>query len=272
MRPNFEKARRGIQRRDFAVRAGKRGGGGDEDGRDNLPEEAEDSSPPAKIAQEEEKEEEKRALEGALEDEEEKPKEEELGKRAGSMIVEGYATTFNSPYQLMREGGYALFEKMDENAFDGCDMRDVIFQYDHAGRVYARTGNGTLELKADSRGLKVRADLSGTAEGRKLYEEIKGGYTTKMSFGFDIEDSEMEELPEEEILGFRTGSPDRYCLHTVRKIRRVYDVSAVSLPANEGTGIEARSRSLPRGLRDGIEERRRRLAFEIEMSLAERGY
>ena len=58
----------------------------------------------------------------------------------------------------------------------------VVMQYDHEGRVFARLSNGTLQLESDEHGLKVRADLSGTELGRNLYEEIKGGYTTKMSF------------------------------------------------------------------------------------------
>lgn len=178
--------------------------------------------------------------------------------------MEGYAATFGAPYQLMRGGGEAVFERIEPAAFAEAEMRDVVLQYDHAGRVFARQSNGTLELSLDARGLKVRANLGGTAEGRKLYEEIRGGYTTKMSFAFTIEDSEFEELPEEEVLGFRTGSRDRYYLHTIRKIGRVYDVSAVSLPANEGTGIAARSGAKTDGARE-------RLLFNISYAMATAG-
>ena len=62
--------------------------------------------------------------------------------------VTGYATTFNQPYQLyefaMDDGTYRVFEQVDPHAFDECDMSDVIMQYDHEGRVFARTKNGTL--------------------------------------------------------------------------------------------------------------------------------
>lgn len=105
--------------------------------------------------------------------------------------VEGYACTFNQPYLLYEYRGdsgtcYRIMEQIDPHAFDDCDMDDVIMQYDHEGRVFARTKNGTLALAADSAGLKVTADLGGTEIGRQLFAEIKGGYTDKMSFGFTV--------------------------------------------------------------------------------------
>ena len=103
-------------------------------------------------------------------------------------VVEGYATTFDEPYVLYHtENGKEVREQIDRNAFENTDMSDVIFQYDHEGRVFARLSNNTLELKADEHGLFVRADLGGTENGKHLYEEIKGGYTNKMSFGFTVE-------------------------------------------------------------------------------------
>ena len=90
-----------------------------------------------------------------------------------SRIVEGYATTFNQPYELWRDGpDYIFLEQVDRHAFDDTDMSDVIMQYDHEGRVFARTNNGTLELRTDDHGLHIRADLGGTEIGRQLYEEI----------------------------------------------------------------------------------------------------
>jgi len=148
-------------------------------------------------------------------------------------IVEGYATTFNQPYELWRDGpDYIFLEQVDRGAFDKTDMSDVIMQYDHEGRVFARTSNGTLELRTDDHGLHIRADLSGTEIGRQLYEEIKGGYTDKMSFGFTV-DSDERLITEE--AGVVT------ILRTIKSIGKLYDVSAVSLPANNATEISARS-------------------------------
>ena len=96
-------------------------------------------------------------------------------------IVEGYATTFDDPYVLFSWDGYTVREVVDRHAFDDADMSDVIMQYDHAGRVFARLTNDTLKLSVDDHGLKVRAYLGGTELGRQVYDEIKGGYSTKMS-------------------------------------------------------------------------------------------
>lgn len=150
------------------------------------------------------------------------------------MIVEGYATTFNDPYELYNMGDYIVMEQIDSKAFDECDMSDVIFQYNHKGRVFARTSNNTLEVVPDEKGLHIRANLGGTEIGRELYEEIKGGYTTKMSFGFRVgEDS-------------RTVTEDydnnvTVVLRSVTKVSKLYDVSAVSIAANSGTEISARN-------------------------------
>ena len=64
----------------------------------------------------------------------------------GVMVVEGYATTFNQPYELWRDNEMTVNEQVDRNAFAETDMGDVIMQYDHEGRVFARVANGTLVL------------------------------------------------------------------------------------------------------------------------------
>lgn len=149
-------------------------------------------------------------------------------------IVEGYATTFNQPYELYSDSQYTLNEQVDSRAFDDTDMSDVIMQYDHEGRVFARGSNGTLELSVDDHGLKITADLGGTEIGRQLYEEIKGGYTNKMSFGFTVSKDERTEEYD-----YDTGHT--IVLRTITGIGKLYDVSAVSLPANNATEISARS-------------------------------
>lgn len=152
----------------------------------------------------------------------------------GEMIVEGYATTFNQPYYLYGNERYKVYEEVDRDAFTGADMSDVIMQYDHTGRVFARNRNNTLELETDGHGLKIRAHLGGTEIGRQLYEEIKGGYTDKMSFGFTVEKDQTTEERDEQ--------KDTTTIHRrIMKIRKLYDVSAVSLPANDATEISARS-------------------------------
>ena len=151
----------------------------------------------------------------------------------GGMIVEGYATTYNQPYELWRDKEMTVNEQVDPAAFEECDMSDVIMQYDHEGRVFARIANGTLQLESDEHGLKIRANLGGTEIGRQLFEEIKGGYTNKMSFGFTVTADKQ----------VKTKDADGHItiLRTITKIGKLYDVSAVSLPANDATEISART-------------------------------
>lgn len=156
--------------------------------------------------------------------------------------VTGYATVFNTEYELYRisEPGfvYVVREKVDPSAFAETDMRDVIMQYNHEGRVFARTSNGTLTVAPDDVGLRIRADLGGTELGRQVYEEIDGGYTTKMSFGFRVAKDERNtsEKKDEE-----TGITTVNVVRTILSFEKLFDVSAVSLPANDATSISARS-------------------------------
>ena len=143
--------------------------------------------------------------------------------------VTGYATTFDEPYTLYGIGdGKVVKEQVSRNAFDNTDRSDTIMQFDHEGVVFARLSNDTLKLTVDDHGLFVEAYLGGTSNGRNLYEEIKGGYINKMSFGFTVTDDELAEA-------------DYGYLRTIKAIGKLYDVSAVSIPANDYTEISARN-------------------------------
>lgn len=174
----------------------------------------------------------------------------EIKSEGEEMMVEGYASTFNQPYLLCDYDNFRIREQVDPHAFDECDMSDVIMQYDHQGRVFARRSNNTLTVMPDSHGLLINANLGGTTIGRQLYEEIKGGYTNKMSFGFTVVGETWEDSKGED------GVVES--LRTITKVGKLYDVSAVSLPANDQTAISARSVS------DGAIERLKaeRLAAE----------
>lgn len=175
---------------------------------------------------------------------------------AEKMLVAGYASTFNEPYTLWEENWdgitFRYREQIDARAFDDADLSDVIMQYDHRGRVFARITNNTLTVKTDDKGLHMEADLGGTELGRGLFEEIRGGYTDKMSFSFTVSSDEEVKTKDED------GNVD--VLRTVTGISKVYDVSAVSLPANEGTTIAAETRSRI----DGVIEEVRAERLEAE--------
>lgn len=144
------------------------------------------------------------------------------------MYVEGYAVTFNEPTVLWEYDGIQYREQIDAQAFADADMSDVIFNYNHGGKVVARTRNQTLALTIDNRGLYVRARLDGTEEGRNLYQEIRGGYIDRMSFSWVTAENGSNYDPQTH-------------MRTVTKVKKLYDVSAVDIPAYDTTSISARS-------------------------------
>ena len=173
-------------------------------------------------------------------------------------VVEGYASTFGQPYVLYSGDDIVYREQVDPKAFDDADMTDVIMQYDHQGRVFARIKNGTLSVHPDDVGLRIEADLGGTELGRQLFEEIRGGYTDKMSFGFTVSDDEE--------LRSKTADGRVDILRTITGVSKVYDVSAVSLPANDGTSIGVQTRCRI----DGVIEEVRAERLEAERAELER--
>ena len=173
-------------------------------------------------------------------------------------VVTGYASTFNQPYTLYEDDDLIYREQVSPDAFDKTDMSDVIMQYDHEGRVFARMSNNTLRVAPDEKGLFIEADLGGTEIGRQLYDEIAGGYTDKMSFGFIVgEDEETRSEAED-------GRVD--ILRTIRGITKLFDVSAVSLPANGATSIGVATRSRIDGAIEDIRAER----LEAEKIMLER--
>lgn len=153
-----------------------------------------------------------------------------------SYIVEGYATTFNDTYELFRDGNYIVMENVDKDAFKNTDMSDVVFQIDHEGRVYARTRNKSLSLDIDEHGLKTRTDLSLTSGSREVFDAIEAGLYDRMSFAFTVtKDSYTEEEKEDGTV---------ILTRSILEVGKLYDVSAVSFPANPNTDISARSKDL----------------------------
>ncbi len=148
--------------------------------------------------------------------------------------VRGYATTFDEEYELYNDGAIIIMESIAPDAFRNTDMSDVVFQYNHEGRVLARTKNETLKLTTDEHGLLVDADLSKTSAARSLFEDIDTKLIDQMSFAFAVSTVERTTVEDSEA---RT-----YTVHRrITGIKKLYDVSAVDFPANPNTEISARS-------------------------------
>ena len=155
--------------------------------------------------------------------------ERSAGEEEKTFKVRGYFTTYDEPYTLWKDpyDGTEYKEQIDRHALDGADISDVIMQYDHNGRVFARQSNNTLVIGInDDHGPWMEADLSRTSAAREFFEDIDSGMVTRMSWAFMVEEDEYD---------IETHT------RTITKVSKVYDVSAVSIPANPQTEISARA-------------------------------
>lgn len=161
-------------------------------------------------------------------------------EEANKYIVEGYASTFDR-YPLLEMDGETYYEQIDRHAFDETDMSDVVFLLDHAGRVYARTKNNSVELSIDEKGLWTRTDLSRTESARQVAEDIEVGNYSQMSFAFIVDEDHFDRKTK---------------TRCIDKVKKVFDISAVGFPANPYTNIGVSMRDYFNG--------------EIELEKAER--
>ena len=169
----------------------------------------------------------------------------------GEQVVEGYALVFNQETVLFEMGDVQYKEIIDRNALVGADLTDIPFKYNHSDNVMvmARTRNNTLKVTPDDHGLFIHAELANTTTGKDMYELIRRGDIDKMSFAFTVkEDSYDRETHTRKIL----------------KIEKLYDVSAVDLPAYDQTSISARSyfeakAEIETKQKNEIEEKRKKL-------------
>lgn len=167
------------------------------------------------------------------------------------LVLEGIACTFDQETVLYKGKYYECREKIASGAFDKCDMMDVIFNYNHCGRVYARTRNKSLELSVKDDGLHMKAILMPEDNGHaELYRDIQSGLIDKMSFAFHVKESSYEYIE-------RADEPNIE-IRTITEIDKLYDVSAVDIPAYDTTSISAR------GAFDAERERREAESRKLE--------
>lgn len=142
----------------------------------------------------------------------------------GAFLVRGYAFKW-APYPLYEdERGETVYEEFKREAFENTDMSDIIMQLNHQGTVMARLRNNTLKLTLDDIGGFIEADLSKSQDARNLYEAIDNGLIDRMSWGF---------IPGE----YHFDRSSRTIVHTA--VKKIFDVSAVSMPANDTTSINS---------------------------------
>lgn len=153
----------------------------------------------------------------------------------GEKIIEGHAAVFEQQTDICG----LFFEVIDKDAFKETSFQDVpLFANHDMGQIpLARSrqgeGNSTMILSIDEVGLAISAklDVENNPAAKTLYSAVSRGDIAGMSFCFSTEDEEWQNL--------NSKMPTR----RIKKISRVYEVSAVVFPAYEGTDVHARAKS-----------------------------
>ena len=135
-------------------------------------------------------------------------------------------------------------EIIEDGALAGTDLRDVRFLVNHntdmipLARSRSNNENSTMQMEIiEGQGMAIRVDLDteNNAEAKALYSAVSRGDISGMSFMFTVDGDSWDDM--------ESDHPTR----RIRKIDRVFEVSAVTFPAYAQTSIQAR------GLSDTLE-------------------
>lgn len=145
------------------------------------------------------------------------------------MYIEGYFVVFNQPTELWK----GAFEEIAPTALDKTLSNDIRALINHDTRlVLGRNKSGTLELKVDSRGLWGRIKINpNDSEAVNVYERVKRGDVSQCSFGFNVVSEETE---------WRDDGGVKWTITEVD----LHEVSVVTFPAYEETGVQARQKDV----------------------------
>lgn len=155
-------------------------------------------------------------------------------------------------------------EIIESGALDKADLTDVRFLVNHdlsripLARSRRNNGNSTMQLSLDAEGLAIRVDLDteNNADARALYSAVERGDITGMSFMFSVRGEEWENIDSEH--------PTRH----ITEIAKVVEVSAVTFPAYDAAGINARSKEALDSARAELESSRQQNADSLESEKA----
>lgn len=148
----------------------------------------------------------------------------------GKKKLSGYALKFGQRYSV---GWFT--EEVKPGALDKADLTDVRALLNHDPNfVLGRTTAGTLRLEVDAIGLRYDIYLPETQAGRDLATSIERGDINQSSWGFTlgVDDNNTGDVWTRE-----NGKDHR----SITGVRKVYDVSPVTFPANPDTTVAKRS-------------------------------
>lgn len=158
----------------------------------------------------------------------------EENEEHGSMLT-GQPIVFGARTNL---GWYD--EIIADGALDETDLKDVRFLVNHntdmipLARSRNNNENSTMQMMVvPTQGMFIRVDMDteNNSEAKSLYSAVERGDIDGMSFMFTVDEDSWEDID--------SDHPTR----TIRKISRVFEVSAVTFPAYEQTSISARGLS-----------------------------
>lgn len=149
-------------------------------------------------------------------------------EESGDMFISGYFVVFGSEYELWPGAS----ESVDPHAFDEALDDDIRCLINHDTRlVLGRNIAGTLQLRVEEKGLWGEVKINpNDQDAVNVYERVKRGDVNQCSFGFDIVAEEFEDRGDS--------------VHWTIKAVKLYEVSVVTFPAYEETGVEARKRQM----------------------------
>ena len=143
-------------------------------------------------------------------------------------VIEGYFALYEQETELFKN----TYEIISRGAFDNTIKNDVRALWNHNTQyVLGRSKNGSLQLRADEKGLFGTIKLPKTQYAEDLYELVKRGDIDQCSFGFNILDEDLEELSNG---GYRWRMKDI----------DLHEISVVTFPAYENTTVHARSKQI----------------------------
>ena len=165
----------------------------------------------------------------------------------GKRYIEGYFALYNSITELWK--GYE--EVIEPGAFRDTLTNDIRVLFDHdTSKVLGRNTSGTAELREDAKGLFAKVEVPDTTDGNNLYVLVSRGDVNQASFGFNILEEDVEELP---------GNCYRWHL---RKID-LHEVSIVTFPAYRDTVVHARNDEVVQLRARKLEQRKQELRKKV---------
>lgn len=169
----------------------------------------------------------------------------EISGYDSSNVVEGYALKFGTPSEDM-----GFIETIDKRALEGVDLSDVrLFLQHDENKLLARTKSDTLKLNIDETGLHFRALLPDTTLGRDTMEMVRRGDLSNCSFGFTVAKDSWSKV-------------DGVNKRSIDKIKRMFEISLVSIPAYSDTDVAVAKRSLANA---ELEHAKATLQLEVDL-------